>query len=340
VPAVGNKPRLMRYQDGLWPNLAALGYVVMSYGAGWWLLLSSSMIGYIVGVLLLAHAMVIAAYLLHECAHNTIFMNNQWNARLGRVLMWLTGACYGVYEDIRYKHFRHHVDRSDVTSFDYRQLLYRRPWLFKLIKWLEWLYIPAVEILMHVMVVVLPFVSTERRHMRRHVIFVLTIRAILFGVFAFVAPLAVLGYMIAYLIFMTVLRFMDAFQHTYDIVEDKGKKGAKENGARDSDYEYRNTYSNYISLRHPWLNLLTLNFAYHNAHHVKPTVPWYRLPRLNRECFGDDRSQIISFREQILMFHRLRLQRIFSQEVTVPDDSMDRGYAFVGVDGVSFLTAQ
>jgi fatty acid desaturase len=35
-------------------------------------------------VLLLAHAMTIAAYMIHECGHNTVFRTNKANARLGR----------------------------------------------------------------------------------------------------------------------------------------------------------------------------------------------------------------------------------------------------------------
>jgi fatty acid desaturase len=329
--------RLMRYDDGLWPNLAALGYAITAYAVGWALLLGDGLIPFIAGVPLLAHGMVIAAYLLHECAHNTVFLKNEWNARLGRVLMWLTGACYGSYEEIRHKHFRHHVDRSDVTPFDYRRILNDRPWLLTLIRWLEWWYIPAVEILMHALLIVLPFVTDSRRHMRVHVTAVLAIRAIIFsGIFA-VAPVAIVGYGVAYLMFMTVLRFMDAFQHTYDIVE---ARDGETLDRRDRDYEHHNTYSNPVSLRHPWLNLLTLNFAYHNAHHTKPTVPWYRLPRFNQECFGEDRSQIIPFREQLRMFHCFRLRRIMSEEVAVPDSTFNKGVAFVGVDGVSFLTTQ
>ena len=34
---------------------------------------------------------------------------------------------------------------------------------------------------------------------------------------------------------------------------------------RDRDYGQCNTYSNVISVNHPWLNLLTLNFGYHGV---------------------------------------------------------------------------
>ena len=64
---------------------------------------------------LLAHAMTIAAYLIHECGHNLIFRSSRHNAALGRIMSWLCGAAYGTYEDMRYKHFRHHVDNGDLV---------------------------------------------------------------------------------------------------------------------------------------------------------------------------------------------------------------------------------
>ena len=37
---------------------------------------------------------------------------------LGSALTWLCGASYGTFVDIRYKHFRHHVDNDDVDEDD------------------------------------------------------------------------------------------------------------------------------------------------------------------------------------------------------------------------------
>ena len=102
---------------------AALAYSVLGYGLGWAILLLGGLWGVIPGALLLGHSMVIAAYLIHECAHNTIFRDNRHNAYLGECLAWLCGACYGRYDDIRYKHFRHHVDNDDVVWFDYEAFL-------------------------------------------------------------------------------------------------------------------------------------------------------------------------------------------------------------------------
>jgi len=74
---------------------AALLYASLGYIAGFAGLFSPAWPVNLLAILLLAHAMVIAAYLVHECAHNTIFRRNADNARLGRLLTWLCGASYG-----------------------------------------------------------------------------------------------------------------------------------------------------------------------------------------------------------------------------------------------------
>ena len=71
--------------------------------------------------------MTIAAYMIHECGHNTVFRTNKANARLGSFLNWICGASYGTYEDIRYKHFRHHVDNDDAVWFEYDKFFRRHP---------------------------------------------------------------------------------------------------------------------------------------------------------------------------------------------------------------------
>ena len=328
----------MRYSDGVWPNTLALAYVLGGYIFGWALFYVNSWFANLAGVLLLAHSMVIAAYLIHECAHNTIFADNADNARLGRVLMWFTGACYGTYEEIRHKHFRHHVDRADVVAFDYRQRLASYPALVKVLKFLEWLYIPALEVLMHALVLILPFTMRNRRHKRRLVVRVLFIRTALFVSLAAIKPVVLVFYAIAYLLFLTVMRFMDVHQHTYEIFETLDRPRGPEAKQFDHAYEQRNTFSNPISLRHPRLNLLVLNFGYHNAHHEKPTSPWYRLPALHRELFGEDTRQVFPFINLLKSYHQYRVPRILNAD---EGDlaGLEQGRRFVGVDGVSFLTA-
>ena len=329
----------MRYADGLWPNTFALLYILIAYVLGIAAMHQDHVLVNAIGVVVLAHGMVIAAYMIHECAHNTVFLENSNNARLGTFLLWLTGAAYGKYEDIRAKHFRHHVDRADVVAFDYRTRLAAHPRLARMVNMLEWAYIPAVEAIMHALVLALPFLQEQRRHLRTHVITVLVIRICLFALLFAWSPRVVLLYPFAYLLFLTVMRFMDTHQHTYEVFETLDKERGEEARRFNAEYEQRNTFSNLVSERYPWLNLLTLNFGYHNAHHARPTTPWYRLPALHAELYGKDDKQVMPFHNLLRAFHRYRTQRVLNADEGDIDVVKDRGKQFVGVDGVSFLTA-
>ncbi|MEJ2061376.1 MAG: fatty acid desaturase [Gammaproteobacteria bacterium] len=329
--------QVMRQKSGYWPHFLALGYALGGFALGLWLITRAPGWPTLPGMLLLAHAMVIGAYLVHECAHNTIFLNNRYNAWLGELLDWLVGSAYGSYEGIRHKHFRHHVDRADVVAFDYRPMLERHPVLLRLVQALEWAYIPAVDLLMHSLVLILPFRLESRRSRRGRVIAVLFTRILFFAWLGWVSPWALLWYGVAYMLFLHVMRFMDVHQHTYEVFETlEGERGV-EAEQFDRSYENHNTYSNLISLKHPWMNLFTLNFGYHNAHHVRPTAPWYALPRLHREQFGDDRSQILFVSNLLRSYHRYRVARVLNADPANMD--VGNGRDFIGVVGVSFLTA-
>jgi fatty acid desaturase len=283
--------------------------------------------------------MVIAAYMVHECAHNTVFRNNKSNARLGALLNWITGSCYSAYEDIRHKHFRHHRDRADVVAFDYRpRLASRKGWL-TVMRLLEWLYIPAVEIMMHLLVLITPFVLPSRRHRRTRVIAVLLVRLVIFSVLIWHAPQVAFFYPLAYLMFLTVMRFMDTHQHTYELYETLEQARGEEVEQADREFEQRNTFSNLLSTKHPWLNLLVLNFGYHNAHHLKPMAPWYRLPALHKEAFGDRCAQSLPMGNLLSAYHRYRVPRMLNADPCDSDVVKGKGVNFIGVDGVSFLTA-
>ena len=132
----------------------------------------------IISTILLAHGMIIAAYLVHECGHNLIFKKMQHNTYLGRILTWFCGASYGTYEDIRYKHFRHHVDNDDVVWFDYEGFFKGHPRILKLTQTLEWFYIPAHEIIMHILMAFCSFIIPERRDQRIRNTSVLLVREI------------------------------------------------------------------------------------------------------------------------------------------------------------------
>ena len=144
----------------------AILYAVTAYVAGFAGLFAPHWGVNALGTILLAHGMVIAAYLIHECRHKTIFRSNEANARLGRFLNWISGSSYGTFEDIRYKHFRHHMDNDDSVWFEYEEFFERHPGLVRIIKFLEWFYIPAHEFLMHGIMMFSAFIIPQRRDQR------------------------------------------------------------------------------------------------------------------------------------------------------------------------------
>jgi len=252
---------LFRYGDAFWPNLLAAGYVSLAYLSGLWLIFSADVIFNIIGIILLAHAMVIAAYLVHECAHNSIFRKNRYHRWLAEILLWICGASYSDYDDVRHKHVRHHTDRADVVSFDYRVKMIHYPKVLKLIQYLEWCYIPAMEIVMHGLVILLPFIKAERRQRLGHVLIMVLLRSAMFIYLATISLSILWCYPLAYIFFLTVMRFMDVHQHTYELYETLDKPRGEEAKKFDRAFEQKNTYSNLLSIKHPWINLLVLNFS-------------------------------------------------------------------------------
>ena len=322
----------------------AIVYAVVAYVGGWVGIFSPSLWIALPATLLLAHSMVIAAYLVHECAHNTVFAERRSNTRLGRVMSWICGASYGTYEDIRYKHFRHHVDNDDVVLFDYDQFFERHPLLTRVIKALEWVYVPAHDILMHSIMVLTSFVIPERREQRLRNVVVIALRGGLLLTVLIVNPVAFLLYVVASLLLIHILRFMDMLQHDYPynltlFTEPKSPQRG------DTEWEQAHTFSNPLSLKYEKLNWLVLNFGFHNAHHADMRVPWYRLPALHRKLTGNDPGRVIPFTSQLKLYHANRLRRVYNpQPEGYPKgedylDSARRGVGPIGGNAASFLTS-
>lgn len=332
-----SRTALLRYKGALAPNAAALGYIAVAYGAGLWLITAPALAANLLGALLVAHGLVIAAYFIHDFAHGAIFAKPSHNDKAGRLMAWLTGAGYAPYAGLKEKHLRHHADRLDVVTFDYRAFLSRQPrWVTWFVLALEWAYVPAVELLMHGYVVAAQFTHGGARH---RALLMLASRLAFLALLAAITPLALVFYALAYMIFLHAMRFMDAFQHTYDVYESKDLGAAPPGMVRDRAYEHANTYSNLLSLPHPALNLLTLNFAYHNAHHARPAVPWHELPALHDKLYGTDHGQVLPARTLLATWHRNRLRRVTNADYGAVANTGDRAAQFTGAAGVSFLTA-
>lgn len=335
---------LLKEPAGLRYNGIALSYAILGYVVGFTMLFQGSLVLNLVGVLLLGHAMIVAAYLIHECGHQLVFKKSQHNARLGRVLSWLCGSAYGTYEDIRYKHFRHHVDNDDVVWFEYEEWFEKHPIILRVTQIFEYVYIPAHDIIMHVIMAFTSFIIPQRRDQRRYNLAVLFVRGGLFIALALTFPKVAVLYLIAYWLMMHVLRFMDALQHDYpynatlfEYVRPPHKG--------DREWEQLHTYSVPHSLRFPRLNWLTLNFGYHNAHHFNMHLPWYRLPALHKELTDNDPQRVIPFSSQLKLYHSNRVSRVCSPQLEDYPQGEDylavarSGQGPVGGNAASFLVS-
>ncbi|MEO8180966.1 MAG: fatty acid desaturase [Deltaproteobacteria bacterium] len=334
----GNTQHLFREPDGALPNTLALGYALGGYALAFVLLTRSGLGSAVLGVLLAAHCMFIAAYLLHEALHQSLLAGRFANRVAGEVLSFVAGGSYASYERLRRLHLRHHHERADVSCFDYKAFLRRCPGPVRaLVLALEWLYVPAVEVLMHLQVIVRPLVQpSQRRHLPR-VAAMLVLRVGLLALLGVAAPRAVALYSLAYGLLLTALHFFDAFHHTYEqyfIAPDAPLPVPVASRA----YEQANTYSNVVVVQPAWLNLLCLNFGYHNAHHERAGVPWYRLPALHRELFSAPPPQLLPLSELIASFHRQRVRRVLSDDYGALGTGRGRADGFVGAHGVSFLS--
>lgn len=320
--------QIFKYQDGILPNSLAIiyaltGYIIAIYSAA-----QSSIITNVFSFFLLSHCLIISAYLLHECIHKTLLINNRYNQWLAYLLSWITGACYSEYGCLKQKHMRHHANRVDSLAIDHQDFLKRHRITFEIIEKLEWCYIPAMELLTHLLSIAAPFILPARKHQRTRVIAILIIRLSFFSILALWSWKIIFIYIMAYLVFIRVLGFMDAFQHIYEVrINLDTEKVLPE---FDRDYEESHTWSNLLSKKYQWLNLLVLNFCYHNVHHNRPSEPWHRLPQIHEERYKDKTAPEVLLKKQLEDFHQYRVKRIIELEA----NDADINY---GAAGVSFL---
>jgi len=157
-------------------------------------------------------------------------------------------------------------------------------------------------------------------------------------------PKVAVLYAIAYLLMMHILRFMDALQHDYPYHATLFHVGnAPHKG--DAEWEQEHTFSVPLSLEHPALNLLTLNFGYHNAHHHDMNVPFYRLPELHEQLTGNDPAKVIPLASQLSLYHRNRVRRICNPQPENYPKGADylttarTGRGPIGGNAASFLTS-
>ena len=337
--------RLFRDREGAIANSLALAWTCLGWLASFALMAQPAVVLNIVGVLLCAHTMVLAAYLIHEAAHHTLFIDHAANRRAGETMSFIAGASYASFERIRHMHIRHHLDRADLACFDFKRLMQRVPGLRRTLEALEWAYVPAAELLMHAQVVWRPFLERSQHPHRPRAAAMLVVRLGLLTLLALWSLRALMLYGLAYVLFLHALNFFDAFHHTFEQYFVEPDEAVPMSG-RNAAYEQGNTYSNLISRRWPWFNLLVLNFGYHNAHHQRASVPWYRLPIYHRELYGEMGACEIPISALLSTWHRNRVRRVFAADYGNPGPASGgvvnggggRAADFIGAHGVSFLT--
>jgi fatty acid desaturase len=323
-------------------NGAAIAYATVGYAAGVALLFVEPWWKNALGVVLTAHALLVGAVLIHEFIHGSIFKSRELNAFWGRVMMHINGACYATWQQIHDHHMNHHVHVTDFIPFDYgTYIATMAPPVRSVIKALEWAYIPGFEFLIRFHVITSPFTNPKKHHLRWRTSMIVAYRLGLMLVVAFVSLKALLLYGLAYFLFVCLMRLVETFHHTFEYTV-QGDPIVK----RDRTYEQINTFSNVVSVRYPWLNLLYLNFGYHNAHHDNMRCPWHELPQHHQRVFdesagryGATAGNLLSFWESLATYHRFRVARIVGDQGEVFDEagnfSLD---AFTGGVGASFLT--
>ncbi|MBL1179285.1 fatty acid desaturase family protein [Pantanalinema sp. GBBB05] len=332
---------LLRRKQLFWDSFAML-YTLGSYAGSIGLLLAENCWLNAIGVVWLTHSLVLSAYLAHEFMHGIPFADMKWNALGGNIMLWLNGSCYIRFQELMQMHIAHHVNRIDYCRFDIPGFLRSVPkGLRLLLLGLEWLYFPSLAFLLRIRLLFASFLIPDRRHDLSRTILILLIRGSLFAVLAILSVKAILLYCVAYISMIHILRFVDAFQHTYDSLPvGEPIPEHHENVSPESArcYEQANTFSNVISVRFPWLNLLLLNFGYHNAHHEVIKCPWYHLPALNRALYADQSHHYITLLELVGNYHRFRVSRILTGQGQVVNQDNNRQLStFYGAIEVSFL---
>ena len=315
-------------------NLAVISYTLAAYICGINLLFLSSLILNLTGVFLIIHSLAYSAYLTHEFMHGTIFKNRRWNSIFGNIMLWINGGCYNGYEALTLQHIAHHIDRVDVFTFEPVPKLQQLPQIVRrTILALEWLYFPIMGFWSRWHSVFSPFWNPERSNEKTRVVGIFLLRMGIFILMGAISFKALLLYFVAYVGMITLLRWADAFQHTYEGFP-PGTKLPK----RDRAHEEKHTYSTLLSHSYPWLNVLLLNFSYHNAHHTLMKCPWHSLPQLNREIEQQSNVRYVSLKEQLVNYHRFRLTRfILGQGHSIDEKQQPTFEKFYGAHDVSFL---
>lgn len=319
---------LLRLPHRNFINAALSIYILVVYVTGLFCITSDGFLPP-VGVVLLVHSLLLQAYLLHDCTHRSGLTSSRWNDRLGQVLSFVLGSGYVPFSVIRTKHMEHHILKRDVVSVNYIHWFEQHKLSRYIVNILERIGLPAIEYWFHGRFI---WVSlTQGDYFQRYRAFLYGVSRLLFFTFLYVtfAP-SVLFYGLAYTFMIIVLRLMDLPQHSYETVfAPDNNKELEVNDSRDASYEQQHTFSNPLG-RSPWSNFLVLNFGFHNAHHARPTSPWFMLGhRVDHYA-----SAYISWRHTLKLYWN---SRSLKNGGGTDKNNSGSSSVFIGSHGLSFL---
>ena len=312
-------------------NIAVLIYIFANYAIGVGFLIQEAWQLNGIGVVLLIHSLILSAIFIHELIHGNIFQQRQYNQLWGQALTHLNGACYATWDDLVAHHINHHIHHVDFVPFEISKYIRELPvFQRQVVIALEWAYFPAFEFILRLRIVLAAFQESENKNLQWHTLLLMLYRGVLFALLGWYCPKAIALYALAYICFVNLMRFADAFHHTYNyaIVGEPFPK-------RDRVYEDANTFSNLVSIKYPSLNLLYLNFGYHNAHHEDMRCPWYQLPQLHEKLYGTEAQNLLPLSQLIANYHHFRIERLFGGQGDVENAGIA---SFTGGIGVSLLT--
>lgn len=292
----------------LFLDIFVINYTIVGFLIGLYLILLEQLWLNLLGTILITHTSIWAALLTHEFMHDTIFQKPKINYIFGVLMTIISGACYVPYTLLKYQHLEHHRHKVGYDGFSITNWVLSLPYIVRIILiTLEFFYIPILSFVSRWRSLLLPMIRPLYKNMRWRIIVVFILRSMFFTTLYFIHPWSILYVFLAHILMLNLLRVYDCYHHTFAIIP-LGISAPKLN----KDYEQKNTYSSLISRKYYWLNWIFLNYGYHNAHHYRPQIHWYDLPKIDTILYPDTATHCILFPDLILWYHRNRIKRIYN----------------------------
>ena len=294
--------KLYLHQPKPWLNILVIAYTLTTYYGGIILLLYPNVWLNAVGTILVCHGLVYAAFLGHELFHGSVFKKRKLNELTAVVIRWITGMCYVPFHQAARGHIGHHLGIKPKAKGKSPAAVFwalPKPIIVGVVI-LEWLYFPVVTFLYLWWRNLSPFWQGQPLPQKLRVLLLMLARGTMFTLLGLLSFKALSLYFFAYVAMITLARFSQTFDHTSSYNEDS-----------ESQISFT-TFSPLISKKHPWLDLLVLNFSYHNAHHILMSCPWYHLPALDRHVFQGHEEHHLAWADLFRNYHRFRTTRLFS----------------------------